>query len=415
MAQCPSPSRAATARDLDDFQNNQHTFSRLQLLPSFSGSPLTRFDSWLESFEAIVDTSGWSGEKIVQMLRAKLTDRAFSVIQAILKDLPHDYDSVKEALLDHFHGDENVDLYLKKFNKAKRKPGEKIVDYALRLQEIFKRAYPVAHSEKSFAIILMQKFIEGLDSKLQTKVKYKDFKDFGELVTSTRTYASRLEALETDRERQEFIRSIDGTHGTNSAELTELKQMIVDQKEMMMKAVANVHHEDKPVVEKKTESEQIRDVLSELVQSVKKLHLNRKDVSYPSNTQYRKQVSFQPTLANQQDGNVRAPQQRFNNNNGNRQFVNSQNSSTNSSPPAPRPPNDFNNRPLQSSVICNFCGYRGHIQADCRRYQRQGLEQAQPPICYSCRDIGHRSNNCPKFRNNNRPNIPGSPQHQENQ
>ncbi|KAK4013423.1 hypothetical protein OUZ56_025977 [Daphnia magna] len=255
MAQCPSPSRAATARDLDDLQNNQHTFSRLQLLPSFSGSPLTRFDSWLESFEAIVDTSGWSGEKIVQMLRAKLTDRAFSVIQAILKDLPHDYESVKEALLDHFHGDENVDLYLKKFNKAKRKPGEKIVDYALRLQEIFKRAYPVAHSEKSFAIILMQKFIEGLDPKLQTKVKYKDFKDFGELVTSTRKYASRLEALETDRERQEFIRSSDGTHGTNSAELTELKQMIVDQKEMMMKAVANVHHEDKPVVEKKTERE----------------------------------------------------------------------------------------------------------------------------------------------------------------
>ncbi|KZR95667.1 Uncharacterized protein APZ42_010470, partial [Daphnia magna] len=73
-------------------------------------------------------------------------------------------------LLDHFHGDENVDLYLKKFNKAKRKPGEKIVDYALRLQEIFKRAYPVAHSEKSFAIILMQKFIEGLDPNYRRKL-----------------------------------------------------------------------------------------------------------------------------------------------------------------------------------------------------------------------------------------------------
>ncbi|KZR99595.1 Uncharacterized protein APZ42_004472, partial [Daphnia magna] len=75
MAQCSSPRRAAAARDLDDFQNSQHTFSRLQLLLSFTGSPLTRFDSWLESFEAIVDTSGWSGEKIIQMLRAKLTDR----------------------------------------------------------------------------------------------------------------------------------------------------------------------------------------------------------------------------------------------------------------------------------------------------------------------------------------------------
>ncbi|KZR97629.1 Uncharacterized protein APZ42_007386, partial [Daphnia magna] len=196
-----------------------------------------------------------------------------------------------------------------------------------------------------------------LDPKLQAKVKYKEFKVFGELVTSTRTYASRLEALETDRVWQKFNRSIDGTHGTNSAELTELKQMIVDQKEMMIKAVANVRHEDKSVGERKTESEQIRDVLSELVQSVKELHLNRNDVSYPSNTQYRKQVSFQSPMANQQDGNVSAPPQCFNNNNGNRQFVNSRNRPTNSSPPAPRPINDFNNRPLQSSVICNFCGY----------------------------------------------------------
>ncbi|KZR97685.1 Uncharacterized protein APZ42_007299, partial [Daphnia magna] len=104
-------------------------------------------------------------------------------------------------LLDHFHGDENVDLYLQKFNKAKRMPSEKVVDYTLRIQEIFKRAYPLGHSEKSFAVILMQKFIEGLDSKLQTKVKYKEFKDFNELVAATRVYALRLEALETDREK----------------------------------------------------------------------------------------------------------------------------------------------------------------------------------------------------------------------
>ncbi|KAK4013777.1 hypothetical protein OUZ56_026330 [Daphnia magna] len=151
MAYCPFSSIAETARDLDDFQNNQHTFSRLQLLPSLTGSPFTRFDAWLESFERLVDGSEWSEEKTIQMLRAKLTDRA------ILKDQPHDYDSIKEALFDHFHGDENVDLYLKKFNKAKRKPGEKVVDYDLQLQEIFKRAYP--------------KFIEELDSKLQAKVK----------------------------------------------------------------------------------------------------------------------------------------------------------------------------------------------------------------------------------------------------
>ncbi|KZS06558.1 Uncharacterized protein APZ42_029950 [Daphnia magna] len=61
------------------------------------GSPITRFDSGLESFESIVDASGLSEEKTIKILRVKSTDRAFSVIQALLKDHPHDYDSVKEA------------------------------------------------------------------------------------------------------------------------------------------------------------------------------------------------------------------------------------------------------------------------------------------------------------------------------
>ncbi|KZS07328.1 Uncharacterized protein APZ42_028973 [Daphnia magna] len=176
-----------------------------------------------------------------------------------------DYESIKEALLDHFHGDENVDLYLQKFNKVKRKPGEKVVDYALRQQEIFKRSYPAGHSEKSFAVILMQKFIEELDSKLQAKVKYKEFKDFNELVAATRVYVLRLEALETDREKQEFIRSIDGSQDTSNAELKEIKKMIIDRKEFVNKAVVNIRNGGKPFGGKKTENEEIKDVLSELI------------------------------------------------------------------------------------------------------------------------------------------------------
>ncbi|KAK4007590.1 hypothetical protein OUZ56_012745 [Daphnia magna] len=179
MAYSLSHTRAATVKDLDDFKNNQHTFSRLQLLLSFCGSPITRFDSWLESFESIVT-------------------------QDILKENPDDYASIKESLLDHFH--------------AKRKSGEKIVDYAHRLQEIFKRAYPMGYGEKSFTVILIQKLIEGLDSKLQSKVKYKEFKDFNDLVVSTRVYALQLEALETDRDKNEFIRKIDRSYESKDTE-----------------------------------------------------------------------------------------------------------------------------------------------------------------------------------------------------
>ncbi|KAK4030847.1 hypothetical protein OUZ56_024234 [Daphnia magna] len=131
---------------------NKRVLVTTQFLSSFTGSPITRFDSGLESFESIVDASGLSEEKTIKILRVKSTDRAFSVIQALLKDHPHDYDS-------------------------------------------------------------------GLDSILQAKDKYPEFREFNELVALTRVDASRLETLETDQEKQEFIRSIDGSHDTKNAEL----------------------------------------------------------------------------------------------------------------------------------------------------------------------------------------------------
>ncbi|KZS19992.1 Uncharacterized protein APZ42_013435, partial [Daphnia magna] len=297
---------------------------------------------------SIVDGSGWSNEKIIQMLRAKFTDRAFSVIQAILKENPDDYASIKESLLDHFHGDENADLYLQKFNKAKRKPGEKIVDYAHRLQETFKRAYPMGYGEKSFTVILIQKFIEGLDSKLQLKVKYKEFKDFNDLVASTRVYALRLEALETDRDKNEFIRKIDGSYESKDAELKEIKQNIIDQKELVTNAVANIHLGNRQVEEPKNKSDEIKNVFHELTQAVKKLQFDAKDgVSYTTNAPFRKQISFQnPTFNREKNWNY-SPSRFVSNDNTTQHFSRFPNKPRNFTSSFSRPSSDSPYRPSQ--------------------------------------------------------------------
>jgi hypothetical protein len=50
---------------------------------------------------------------------------------------------------------------VKKFKKTHGKPGEKIYDYAIRLQEILKHAYPDFHAEDSFKVILKQNLSKG--------------------------------------------------------------------------------------------------------------------------------------------------------------------------------------------------------------------------------------------------------------
>jgi hypothetical protein len=175
-----------------------------------------------------------------------MTDRAQKVTKYVLESGADEYTTVKARLIDHFHGDETVEKYLKKFEKASKKPGEKLCDFAIRLREIFKYAYPDAYTQDSFQIILQHKFIDGLDEKLQIKVKYKAFKTFDELVAEARKYSVRFEAIEGNDERYKFVNIINRPSDSkqrDNLKLVELKQLIENQ-----------HESVNDIAEKQTES-----------------------------------------------------------------------------------------------------------------------------------------------------------------
>ncbi|KAK4024938.1 hypothetical protein OUZ56_010430 [Daphnia magna] len=84
-----------------------------------------------------------------------------------------------------------------------------------------------------------------------SKVKYKEFQDFNDLVAPTRVYVLRLEALETDRDKNDFIRKIDGSYDSKHAVLIEIIEIIIDKKEIVVNAVANIYLENRQVEESK--------------------------------------------------------------------------------------------------------------------------------------------------------------------
>jgi len=216
----------AAASDLSAFQKDQYVRSSLQSLPSFSGGALQRFDNWLETFEAIMYDSDMTEKDTILELYKKMTDKAHRTMKYILHSGNDKFEEIKEKLLDHFHGDETTEKSLKKFKKANRKPGEKIYDFAIRLKELFRYAYPKNYEEDSFQIILKEKFIDGIDEKLQMKVKYKEFRTFDELVAATRKYSVRMEAIESNKERHEFVNAINQTSHSNNSEIQEIKQIV---------------------------------------------------------------------------------------------------------------------------------------------------------------------------------------------
>ncbi|EFX63115.1 hypothetical protein DAPPUDRAFT_335917, partial [Daphnia pulex] len=245
-------------------------------------------------------------------LYKKMTDKAHRTMKYILHSGNDRFEAIKEKLLDHFHGDETTEKSLKKFKKANRKPGEKIYDFAIRLKELFRYAYPKNYEEDSFQIILKEKFIDGIDEKLQMKVKYKEFRTFDELVAATRKYSVRMEAIESNKERHEFVNAINQTSHPNNSEIQEIKQIVREQYETVNAIASALKPGNKQAEETATDQSEIANCIQELSKAVSfLLTIDGKQQHVQKQVTFQNQMpNFQPTYPN--NGNsLRLPYKPF--------------------------------------------------------------------------------------------------------
>nr|CAH0100139.1 unnamed protein product [Daphnia galeata] len=278
-------------------------------------------------------------------------------------------------------------------HKAVRKPGEKVYNFAIRLRELFQRTYPKNHEEDSFQMILRERFVDGLDEKLQMKVKYKKFETFDDLISATRKYSTRMEAIGGQGERDDFVNAIKQVAAPNESELKEIKQIMREQHQTV-NAIANVLKQGaKQTEEVVTEQNELSNSVRELSKAVNFLLLKDEKQQYtkkPMN--YQNQVkNFQPA---QNIGNSpRLPFKPFINNNTqpNQPFYSKpvwqpqptswqQNSQALQQQPFQQQ-NQINFPPPQPGYQmqrrCYKCGVEGHIRSQCPVQQQSNWSQPQ--------------------------------------
>ena len=113
----PLTPKFAAASDLSAFQKDQYLRSGLQSLNYFTGGSLQRFDTWLDTFEAIILDAGMTEKDVILELYKKMSEKAQRIMKYILNSGDDSYKSIRERLLDHFHGDETKEKSLKKLKK----------------------------------------------------------------------------------------------------------------------------------------------------------------------------------------------------------------------------------------------------------------------------------------------------------
>ncbi len=389
--------------NLNDYQKGQRALTMLLQLPSFSGGPVTRFDRWIKLFENIVTMSNWTPEEKVNMLVTKMTDKAHDILQNIMECYTNEYEGIKDILHELFHGSETEDFYQKKFEDSERKPQESVLDYAFRLKTIFQRAYPPRAGETSSEgdtrhLFLRQKFLQGLDSSLRSKLRHKPCKKFEDMVRDAQKYSIRMEEDKDEKTKREFISAV--SNPSVVATPPEFKEMVEAMKinnDTINAIATSLRFGSKPP-EKQVVSppEMNTNSCKQLSAMIAKAIQENLHSCLPQN---QGQFNTFPSAQRQQFPR----NQQFNSFPGNR---------PNYQPPQqanpfsnPNRPNRFNTP--RSPIICEFCGYQGHSQNSCMKLMnKKALELGTPPICYSCRNIGHRSYDCPN--RTNKPSFPGS-------
>jgi hypothetical protein len=86
------------------------------------------------------------------------------------------YEKVKKYFRNRYHAGETAEGFKREFDNCSQNPSESVQDYASRLETAFNYAYPAdkeqsAGNQAMRLIVLKDRFVAGLESKLQEKLR----------------------------------------------------------------------------------------------------------------------------------------------------------------------------------------------------------------------------------------------------
>jgi hypothetical protein len=146
-----------------------------------------RFDDWIAHLEAALALGDFDESRKLQLMCSKLYGEAAAEFDTFKLDNPirgRSYTEVKSRLMKLFHFMETRSQRSVEFNNMSREPEENMRQYANRMRKAFHLAHPLKGTHldpttnASREQIMMDRFIEGLQSDIQARLKHKEFPSF---------------------------------------------------------------------------------------------------------------------------------------------------------------------------------------------------------------------------------------------
>ena len=138
-------------------------------IPSFTGK--TKWKVWINRFEMIAQTRGWSKEERLRELLPRLDDEAASfVFDELPTEIRESYDGLIQELGLRFRIVEDRFMYQDLFRKCQQDKDQSIEDYTARVKSLYDKAYPGRDREVRRQDLLAQ-FYQGLQRDIRFKAQ----------------------------------------------------------------------------------------------------------------------------------------------------------------------------------------------------------------------------------------------------
>ena len=161
---------------------------------TFHGHPGEDIDTFLYSFELKATANNWTAEKQLNELPLCLQDTAMRIYRQLEAGQKDTFAHLRTALKDAFRTPGAESVARAKLYRFKQMPGQTVLEYATKLQDVFAAAYPnlpAAESDK----ILLDHFLNNIRETLGDKVKMFEPENFKAALAK----AQKLEAQDNEK------------------------------------------------------------------------------------------------------------------------------------------------------------------------------------------------------------------------